>query len=530
MISTQPSLLSAASTLSVSALLDRQIKLSPDKPAIASARLSLTYAQLDARAWRLAGILRQADVRFGDRICVLSENDPDVIVLFVAALRLGATVATLNPRLAVAELEHCIGLVTPKALLISNQHIQRFGSVERLSTPVIPFGYGTALDERMSGVMDDGTAMSIAGTDPEDIQFIIYTSGTTGLPKAAMISQRAMLARLMVYVLDYRVDGDDTFLAWSPLCHMASVELGFGTLLLGGKVVVLDGPELPVIADYLENECLSNLIFFPGMVAQAIEYLKERRPKVRRLKKFGALADLFNPKDIAQLTALLNTPFTNTFGSTETGMPPLSAGRLAVGEVPTDFGKLPSALCEVRIVDGEGADCADGVAGELVMRGPTLFSGYWQAPQATEEVFRDGWYCSGDVFRRRPDGKYDYIDRRKYLIKSGGENIYPAEIERVVLQHPGIADAVVVRRADAQWGEVPVLVVVARDIRPSAQELMSLCRQQLAAFKRPKDLFFVSADRLPRSGTGKIVRAEIESWVASGAIEASKDDAACNLN
>jgi len=521
-------MLAAASTFPISALLDRQIKLFPHKPAIASARLSLTYEQLNVRAWRLARILWQADVRPGDRICILSENDPDVIVLFVAALRLGATVATLNPRLAIAELEHCIGLVTPKVLLISDQHIQRFPGVERLGTQAIPFGQGTALAERMSGVEDDGIAIPMVEVDPEAIQFIIYTSGTTGLPKAAMISQRAMLARLMVYVLDYRVDGDDTFLAWSPLCHMASVELGFGTLLLGGKVVVLDGPDLPVIADYLENECLSNLIFFPGMVEQAIEYLNKRRPKVRRLKKFGALADLFSPKDIAQLTALLNTPFTNTFGSTETGMPPLSAGSLAIGEVPADFGKQPSALCEVRIVDSEGNDCADDVAGELVVRGPTLFSGYWQAPQATEDVIRNGWFCTGDVFRRRSDGKYDYIDRRKYLIKSGGENIYPAEIERVILQHPGIADAVVVRRADAKWGEVPVVVAVARAAPPAAEELMAMCRQHLAAFKRPKDLFFVSADKLPRSGTGKIIRAEVESWVASGSIATGQERAACN--
>lgn len=507
-----PLSVSAASALSVPGLLDRQIRLCADKTAVASARLALTYAQLDARARRMADVLRQAGVRAGDRVCILSENDPDFLVLCVAALRAGVTVATLNPRLAGAELAHCIGLVSPALVLISDRFGQQFPELATSRAPLMRFGAGTALDERLA---EPGAATSDpVENDPEAIQFIIYTSGTTGLPKAAMISQRAMLARLMVYVLDYGVDGGDTFLAWSPLCHMASIELGFGTLLLGGKVVVLDGPDLPVICDYLEAEYLSNLIFFPGMVEQAIAYLKERRPKVRGLKKFGALADLFNPHDIAQLTGLLGTPFTNTFGSTETGMPPLSAGRLAAGVAPADFGKLPSALCEVRIFDDQDRVCADGEPGELAVRGPTLFSGYWDAAPATEAAFRGGWYRTGDMFRRRADGKYDYVDRRKYLIKSGGENIYPAEIERVALQHPDIADAVVVRRVDPRWGEVPVLVAVARDVRPSDDALMHLFRQHLAAFKRPKELIFVPADQLPRSSTGKIVRAEVEDWVA----------------
>lgn len=506
---------SPASALPLVAHFDRQVRLRGSRTAVESARLTLTYSALDARADRLAHVLRDADVRRGDRVCILSENDPDFIVLCIAALRLGATVATLNPRLAIGELRHCIQLVTPKVILVSARQGARFDDLQQFNAAVLELGDGTSLDRRLAGdgEGEDGQRAPVV-CDPEDVHFIIYTSGTTGLPKAAMISQRAMWARLMVYVLDYGVDRDDTFLAWSPLCHMASVELGFGTLLLGGKVVVLDGPDLPVICDYLEQEPLSNLIFFPGMVEQAIDYLKQRRPRVRHLKKFGALADLFSPRDIAQLTGLLNTPFTNTFGSTETGMPPLSAGRLAVGEVPGDFGKLQSSLCEVRLFDADDRESPVGEVGELAVRGPTLFSGYWGAEAATQEVLRDGWFRTGDMFRRRHDERFDYVDRRKYLIKSGGENIYPAEIERVVLQHTGIAEAVIVRRPDARWGEVPVLVVVARDEPPPPEALMALCRKELAAFKRPKDIYFVGADQLPRSSTGKVVRTEVEVWVA----------------
>ena len=504
-----------AASMSTWAMFDRNVRLQGSRTAVQSARLTLSYAQLDQRAAGLAAVLQEAGVTLGDRICILSENDPEFLVLCIAALRLGASIATLNPRLAVAELHHCISLVTPKALLVSPRQANRFDDAEALAPCVLRIGEGTQLDLRLRS--DEAAPLprlpQSAGA-AEDIQFIIYTSGTTGLPKGAMISQRAMLARLMVYVLDYGVNGDDTFLAWSPLCHMASVELGFGTLLLGGKVVVIDGPDLPTICDYLETESLSNLIFFPGMVQQTIAYLRQRRPKVRQLKKFGALADLFAPADIAELTRLLNHSFTNTFGSTETGMPPLSGGQLEAGKVPVDFGKVPSSLCEICLFGDDDKEADVGAVGELGVRGPTLFSGYWGARQATQEAFRSGWYRTGDMFRQRADGKYDYVDRRKYLIKSGGENIYPAEIERVALKHPQVLDAIVVRRADSHWGEVPVLVVVARGEDRPIDELMDLYRKELAAFKRPKSIYFVDGEQIPRSNTGKIVRNLVESWVA----------------
>jgi acyl-CoA synthetase (AMP-forming)/AMP-acid ligase II len=498
-----------AARLSLRAIFDKQCSLHPDRPALASSGRTQTYRQLSERANRLAHLLTEMDIRRGDRICILSENDPIFLELSIAALRLGAVVATLNWRLSPAELRHCITLVAPKAAFVSARFKTQLAETGAATTVL---EVGAELERRLA--LQSMAPLPPADSDPEDGLFIIYTSGTTGLPKGALISQRAMLARLLVYVTDYGVNGEDTFLAWSPLFHMASVELGLGTLMLGGKVVVLDGPDLPTICDYLEREPLSNLIFFPGMVEQTLAYLRERKPKVKRLKKFGALADLFAPQEIADLTGILGVPFTNTFGSTETGMPPASAGRLVAGVAPEDFAKTESLLCEILLVDEAGQPVPDGQPGELLMRGPTLFSGYWNAPEATAEAFADGWYHSGDVFVRRVDGKIDYVDRRKYLIKSGGENIYPAEIERVVMQHPQVAEAVVVRQPDARWGEVPVLVVAADTPAPQAEELIALCRAELAAYKRPKRVLFVPKGSLPRNNTGKIIRPEVEAWVS----------------
>lgn len=500
----------AAAQLPLLAWFDRWVRVAPQRTALEWAGRQWSYAELDDRAARLATLLHARGVRDGDRIALLSENHPAFVLLALAAMRLGAVVATLNPRLAPAELAHAVALVEPALAVVSARHRASFAAAV---PPMGVLGIDDAF-EQLLGTAPRRTELPPAA-DPERPLFIIYTSGTTGLPKGAVISERALAARLMVYVLDYGVDGGDCFVAWSPLCHMASIELAVGMLLLGGKVAIADGPDLPLLCDYLERESMANLIVFSGMVDEVLAYLRQRRPQVKRLKKFGALADLFAPTQLAELTALLGVPYTNTFGSTETGMPPASAGRLAAGVVPTDLAKLPSSLCELRLVDADDHDVPDGTPGELLVRGPTLFSGYWNAPEATAEVFRGGWYHTGDVFVRRADGRLDYVDRRKYLIKSGGENIYPAEIERLVARQPGVVEAVVVRRPDARWGEVPVLVVaLVAGAAADPAALLRCCDGALAAFKRPRRVHVIDAAALPRNGTGKIVRGDVERWVA----------------
>lgn len=506
------SLAQSAARLPLVSLFDRQVRLSPERVALEHETEQVTYAALSERATRMAQLLRRHGARPGDRIAWLSENDPDCLVLAIAALRLGLVVATLNTRMAPAELRHAVELVTPRVTFVSARYREALHAAQAQAGQVL--STGAALQKQLQDTPH--TLEGFVEGDAEDPLFIIYTSGTTGHPKGAMLSQRAMLARLMVYVLDYGVDGGDTFVAWSPLFHMASIELGLGMLLLGGKVAVMDGLDLPRLCDYLEHESLANLIFFTGIVDQVLDYLRRRKPKVKRLKKFGALADLFAPAHIAELTALLGVPYTNTFGSTETGMPPASAGRLSAGEAPFDLAKVQSSLCEIRLVDANDVDVADGEPGELLMRGPTLFSGYWNNPQATDEALRGGWYHSGDVFVRDARGRLAFVDRRKYLIKSGGENIYPAEIERVVLAHPGVVEATVVKRRDERWGEVPVLVLASRSTdAPDADELQALCRTALGRYKVPRDIHFVPPGFLPRNNTGKVVRQEVEAWVAT---------------
>jgi acyl-CoA synthetase (AMP-forming)/AMP-acid ligase II len=167
-------------------------------------------------------------------------------------------------------------------------------------------------------------------------------------------------------------------------------------------------------------------------------------------------------------------------------------------------------LCDFRLLDPDGKDVADGDPGEAAVRGPTVFSGYWNADATNARDFEGGWFRMGDLFRRNPDGSYDFVDRAKYMIKSGGENIYPAEIERVLLSDPRVSDAVVVRRSDAKWGEVPVAFVSRRDEHLSESDIEAVCRRALAGYKRPKEVYFMRFEDFPRSTTGKILRHEME--------------------
>jgi acyl-CoA synthetase (AMP-forming)/AMP-acid ligase II len=325
-----------------------------------------------------------------------------------------------------------------------------------------------------------------------------------------VISHRAEIARNMVLRAEFGIAAEDAFVAWPPLYHMGAAEFSLGTLMAGGTVLVVDGFDVTRLAEIVATEQLGWLLLMPGMVGRFAAELKRAAIRTKGVKVCGVMADLVPPAEIADVTRLLGAPYANTFGATETGCPPCSSNLIPVGVAPTKLSKQQSPFCEVRLVDADDNDVPDGAPGELCMRGPTLFSGYWRAPETNDKDFRGGWFHMGDVFVRNPDGTLDFVDRVKYLIKSGGENIYPAEIERVLLQDSRVADAAVVRQSDPKWGEVPVAFVARRDESLTEEELRAKCREQLAGFKQPKEIHFIPFEAFPRSASGKIQRHELE--------------------
>ena len=493
----------AAAALSLAEAFGMQVVLRPHAPALVQDGRVLTYRALDDRAGRLAAVLAASGVGAGDRVAMLSENRAEYLELFLAAARIGAVVACQNWRLAAPELAHCLRLVAPRLALVSARHAAALADAGHAGERTLLLGGD--YERRLA----EAAPRAPRPLDPESGLLILYTSGTTGLPKGALISHRAMLARAMVAAADWRL-GPEAFVAWTPLFHMGAADEALATLLGGGTVFVMDGFDAAALAAIAARERIGHLTVVPGVVDRLLAELRAAKAPPAGVRVVGVMADLVPPAQIAELTALLGAPYGNTFGSTETGMPPASRGLIPPGVAPASLAKTQSSFCAVRLLDPEGRDVAEGEAGELAMRGPTLFSGYWGDAAANADAFRDGWFRMGDVFRRNPDGTLDFVDRRKYLIKSGGENIYPAEVERALLAVPGVADAAVVRRADARWGEVPVAFVVRQDATLTEAALLAACRARIAGYKLPKAVLFVTDADLPRSTSGKIQRHILE--------------------
>jgi acyl-CoA synthetase (AMP-forming)/AMP-acid ligase II len=486
----------------VASLFAARARVVGDAPALADDRVAWTYRELSARVAALAGHLRARGIGTGDRVAILSRNRSEYLEVVLACGWIGAIAACQNWRLADPELAHCLELAEPALAIASPGEAPRLAARRE---PVLVFG-----DAYEAALRDAAPVAEPAAIDPERALLLLYTSGTTGLPKAAMLSHRCEIARNLVMRAEFGLAAGDAYAAWSPLYHMGGTEYSLATIMSGGAVFVVDGFDGERLAALVETQPLGWLLLMPGMVGRFADVLEARGTRPRGIKLCGVMADLVPPADIARITRLLGAPYANTFGATETGCPPCSSNLIPIGVAPTRLSKEQSPFCEIRLVDEDGRDVPDGSPGELWMRGPTLFSGYWRAPEVNADVFRDGYFHMGDVFVRNPDGTLDFVDRRKYLIKSGGENIYPAEIERVLLADPRVAEAAVVRRRDPEWGEVPVAFVACTDPAVTAEMLIAACKQQLAGYKKPRDVVFIAYDAFPRSASGKVLRHELE--------------------
>lgn len=500
----------AASALPLGRVLANQAKIRPSAVAVADSTRELTYQELNASANRVANGFLARGLRRGDRIAVLSENSVEFALVLCGAAKIGVAVAALNWRFHASEIRHSIDLVSPSLLLSSRQQAGLMAAACELMGGTPPLVY---LDPGSNGSGDSGEPA--VEVDGEDIATILCTSGTTGRPKAAAISHRAMVARAMVVSFDLGIGAGDTYVGWPPMFHMTGTDFFFITCILGGKFVVLPGFSPEAIVELMATETIGWLVLMPGTFDQVIELLARDARPVRGVKVVGGLADLVAPEKIAALSGFIGAPFYNSFGCTEAGALP-GAGLLPPGEVPTDLAKHQSSLCDIKLVDESGEEVVDGEPGELLVRGPTVFSGYWNDPGATLEVFRDGWLHTGDVMRREENGRLTFCSRSKYLIKSGGENVYPAEVERVLIGHPDVEEAVVVRQADDRWGEVPVAVVARREDAASADELIEYCRLRIAHYKVPSRVVFLGIGDFPRNVTGKIVREELEGHLLMG--------------
>jgi fatty-acyl-CoA synthase len=507
--------------------LRKSARMRPDRVALSEPGRKLTYAELDERSDRLANALCDREYVPGEStVAVLSENRGETVTLAYACAKLGCLLATLNWRLEREELVHCADLVTADVLVVSGRFTERAGWIEADgdSNPEI-VGYDGDGDVVYADLLEAGEATDpLPGerVDPEQGFAVLNTSGTTGLPKGVVVSHRAILSRVAQITIDYELERGDNYPAWGPMFHPAGITWIGLTAVHCGTYYPIDGFDPERIVDVVleSSRPISWLFLVPGVLERLADHVEKRGldskdfPEIRTM---GALPDMIDPERIERITETFDAPFQNTYGAAENGHV-ASGSKIPVGVTPDEgtLEKHETSLVDVSFVDEQWND-VDEERGEMAVRGPSLCSGYVRNPGANREDFEDGRFRTGDIFERHDGGTYSFVSRRKYLIKPGGENVYPAELENVLTGHEDIEEAVVVRADDPDWGEVPraIVVTTVEDTDTVREELMRTLEERLARYKLPHYVKFVGPTAFDRSATGKIVRAEIEAWEIS---------------
>jgi O-succinylbenzoate-CoA ligase len=494
------------STLDLGRLLTHRARRHPDRIALveASRGRRFSYQELETRSTRLAEGLAIRGIGPGHRVGLLLLNGVEIVESYFALAKLGAVAVPLNWRLAPPELDFILRDAGAVALIHDAE-------LHDLVAPLRDGGLELAWWIQVGGppaahtvdyreVANGGTPLRSAGVDPAVPLFIMYTSGTTGRPKGAVHTHASMLAASTAVMLTCDIREGDRELVVLPLFHIGALLPLTWELHRGGTGILLRAFDPELAIRVLETERVTTGLVVPTifqLLLEHPEFDRVDRSSLRSLVVGGAPVPppLVDRARAAGLVALQD------YGSTEATVvtiaspedwrdQPMSAGRAAVGT-------------EMRIVDGSGTEVGPGEIGEIVVRGEHLMSGYWQRPEANELAFRNGWFHTGDLGHLDETGCLFVRDRKTDLIISGGENIYPAEVERVLSEWSRVKEAAVIGQPSAKWGEAPVAVLVpASGERVTADELVEFCRGRLAGYKIPRSVETV--DTLPRTSTGKI--------------------------
>lgn len=478
----------------------------PNRSAIRFDAKDITYAALARRVAHAAKLLAAIGIGRGDRIAYLGLNHPDLIVLLFAAAWRGAMLCPLNWRLAPAEHGLILADAEPKAVFAEPDFIESFGATIAHRYAIGPATRGwPGFDQALATAAGDSDDRPGRLDDPV---LLVYTSGTTGRPKGAVLTQSALFWNAVNATHAHDLVSSDRVLTFLPLFHTGGLNIQTLPALHAGATVILQRRFEPAaVLDAIARERPTLTLMVPAVMQALIGHADFTGTD------FGSLR-LINAGSSTIPTALIDAfhaqgvPVGQVYGATETA--PIAA-YLRREDATAHVGSTgkPAIHCQIRIVDDAGRDVPAGVSGELWVAGPNVMTGYWCDPKATAEALRDGWFRTGDIGFRDADGYITINDRKKDLIISGGENIYPAELENVLAACPDIAEAAVVGRPDPRWGEVAVAVVVRRGSGLDKARVAALFDGRLARFKHPKDVVFL--DALPRNVMGKVRKDELRA-------------------
>jgi fatty-acyl-CoA synthase len=490
--------------------LSRWAMYAPEKTAlidVASGR-RLTYLTFNQRADKLASALRRRyGIRKGDRVAVLSYNSSEMLELFFALGKLGALMVPLNYRLVGPEIRYILQDSEARLLFFGPEFE---GTVKEILPEVsldyvVPFqedGLLTSYEELIAGASDEVPEPAEISLD--DAWLILYTSGTTGQPKGAVLTHGTITWNAINTQVGWDLHHDDVTLTHTPFFHTGGLNVLTTPLFhRGGTVVLMRQFDAAQSLELIGQERCTVVFAVPTMYQMMLESPAFEQSDLSSIRFFitgGAPC----PVPLIEAYDRHGLTFKQGYGLTEAGP---NCFTLDARDAVRKAGSVgfPNFHLDVRVVDDSGKDVAAGEVGELLIRGPHVIKGYWKNPQATAAAIQDGWLHTGDLVRRDEDGYYYIVDRKKDLIISGGENIYPAELEKILHGHPEIKEAAVIGVPHPKWGEVGRAVVVAREgSQLDERAVLEYLQARLARYKLPKSVAFTS--ELPRNPAGKILK------------------------
>jgi fatty-acyl-CoA synthase len=481
----------------------RRARKTPHRTALVHGDQPTDYRTLHTRTTRLAHALRARGVRRGDRIAYLGPNHPSFLEALFAAGTLGAVFVPLNTRLAGPEIAYQLADSGAKVLVYGPSHAGLVAGLPGSTDVRTYLEVGPEYEELLAGAAEEPIDEPVAA---DDTCLILYTSGTTGRPKGAMLSHANVTWNSVNFLIDKDLLADERALVSAPLFHIAGLTvLTLPVLLKGGTCVLVESFDPGATLDLVERHRITYMFGVPAMfeqVARHPRWAEADLSSLRMLSCGGAPVS----RPLIETYQARGLTFLQGYGMTEALGVLFLDGENSVAKAGS--AGVPMFFTDVRVVRPDLAPVEPGENGEVVVRGPAVMSGYWGLPEETAASFTDGWFRTGDAARVDDDGYVHIVDRIKDMIISGGENIYPAEIEDLLLAHPDIVECAVIGVPDEKWGEVPRAVVVPREgASVDPDEVLASLSGRLAKYKIPKSV--VLADELPRTASGKLLKSRV---------------------
>ncbi|MCG6876399.1 MAG: AMP-binding protein [Betaproteobacteria bacterium] len=499
--------------------IERHAGFTPAKCAIRFAEREVSYAALAARIDAVARALASAGVGSGDRVAFLGLNHPEAIALLFACARVGAMLAPLNWRLAPPEHRETLADCMPKLLVTESAFAAGIDGVKQGLPPMqcIALGDTPAWQRYEAFLAAGGQATAPRDGRDDDPVLLCYTSGSTGRPKGVLLTQHALFYNAVNSTHMHGFTSADRVLTTLPLFHVGGLNILTLPALHAGATVTLHAKFDPeATLDAIEREAITLTVLVPAQIDALRALPRWNNARLSSLRMITTGSQIVPPRIFGVVHAR-GVPLVEVYGSTETApiatyVPASEAGRKA------GSAGLPAMHCEIRLADETGADVTPGASGEILVRGPNVMSGYWGKPEATAEALRGGWFHSGDIGHFDEEGWLVVDGRSKDMIISGGENIYPAEIENVLAECDAIAEVAVVGRPDERWGEAVVAVVVPKAGKSvTEREVSAALEGRVARYKHPRAV--VTVAQLPRTALGKIQKAEVRAMAIAAARE-----------